>query len=87
MVRIGEEELQKGSYHWFFGAWDNLLSGSLSVVLYCCEDCRKLEFYLAGEEAVDGETDTIAQTACPYCGALHDLDDAKCPSCGRRLQD
>ena len=33
------------------------------------------------------ETSGIQQIACPYCGDMHDMDDAICPHCGRRLME
>ena len=29
----------------------------------------------------------MRQKTCPYCGELHDMDDAICPHCGRRLME
>ena len=29
----------------------------------------------------------MRQKTCPYCGDLHDMDDAVCPRCGRRLME
>ena len=51
--------------------------------IYCCRDCKKLEFYAV--EAPEEEEDSIAQVPCPYCGQLHEIDDPKCPHCGQRL--
>lgn len=40
------------------------------------------------ESQVDPEPgDAMEKAACPYCGAMHELDDAVCPYCGKRLQD
>ena len=83
MVHIGQEKLQLGQYGLFAGHLNQLLSGALIVDIYCCRDCKKLEFY-AVEAPVDGE-DHIAQAPCPHCGQLHDIDDPKCPHCGKRL--
>ena len=60
-----------------------LFSGALEVDIYCCRDCKKLEFYAV--EAPEEEEDSIAQVPCPYCGQLHEIDDPKCPHCGQRL--
>lgn len=82
MVNIGQERLQLGKYGLFLGDLDNLLSGALDVDIYCCRDCKKLEFYaIKPPEAENG----IAQAVCPECGQLHDMDDAKCPHCGKRM--
>ena len=39
------------------------------------------------EGALEKDEDHIAQVECPFCGSMHDLDDAICPQCGKRLQD
>lgn len=83
MVHIGQEMLQLGQYGVPFGHWDQLFSGALEVDIYCCRDCKKLEFYAV--EAPEEEEDSIAQVPCPYCGQLHEIDDPKCPHCGQRL--
>ena len=83
---LGSMELQKGKYSALLGSLPQLLSGSLDVNVLCCERCKKLEFYLLGELDAE-EPDGIAQVACPYCGVWHDLDDAVCPHCGKRLME
>lgn len=85
MGYLGQERLQKGKFSFFFGAWDNLFSGALAVDIYCCHQCRRFEFYAV--EAQEEYGNGIAQVPCPGCGQPHDLDDAKCPHCGRRLLD
>lgn len=82
MTHLGSEKLQLGQYGIFLGAWSNLASGALSVDIYCCKNCKKLEFYAM--EPPEEETG-IAQAPCPHCGMLHELDDPKCPHCGTRL--
>ena len=82
MVHIGQEKLQLGQYGVPFGHWDQLFSGALEVDIYCCRDCKKLEFYAV--EAPE-EEDSIAQVPCPYCGQIHEIDDPKFPHCGQRL--
>lgn len=82
MIHVGQERLQLGKYGLFLGDLDNLLSGALDVDIYCCSNCKKLEFYAIDSPETD---DGIAKTACPACGELHDMDDAKCPHCGKRL--
>ncbi len=87
MLYVGREHLQKGKAGVLLGSWDNILSGALDVEIYVCKKCRKIEMY-AAEGAEEAEEDGgIAQIPCPYCGKLHDLDDAVCPKCGRRLQE
>lgn len=87
MQSIGGFPLQKGRAGVFLGVWNNVLEGALDVSAFCCENCRRLEFYLADEENTPSEQDRIAQTECPFCYTMHDLDDAVCPHCGRRLMD
>ena len=81
-VYAGQEKLQLGEYGRFVGHLSQLFSGALTVGIYCCRDCKKLEFY-AIETPEEG--DGIAQIPCPRCGQLHELDDPKCPHCGKRL--
>ena len=83
MIDLGKMELQKGSYGLFLGSLSNLVSGALEVEAAVCEQCRRMDFYLRGEDTEDA--DRIVQTECPYCGRSHDLDDAVCPHCGKRL--
>lgn len=82
MACIGQEKIQLGKFGWITGSWDNLLSGALAVDIYCCRNCKKMEFYAV--EPPEEEA-TIAQVPCPHCGERHDMDDAKCPHCGKRL--
>lgn len=91
MISIGTFPLQKGRFGLLLGNLSNLFNGALDVGAMCCKSCRRLEFYLADDvelpEEDDGTVDTIAQVECPFCGVMHDLDDAICPHCGHRLQD
>jgi len=48
----------------------------MSVDIYTCPGCSKIEFYLA--EAVEEE---LPQKQCPNCGKKHDFDYPKCPFC------
>ena len=82
MVHAGQEQVQLGKYGWLTGAWSNLFSGPLVVDIYCCTECRKLEFYSVESPADEAH---IARGPCPHCGEFHELDDAKCPYCGKRL--
>lgn len=89
MSYVGRERLQKGEYGAFLGHLDNLLSGAYEVETYVCDDCRKMEFYAARhlEPVEEPEEGTMAQAACPCCGTMHDMDDAVCPYCGKRLME
>ena len=86
MQSLGNMELQKGKVSMLFGNLSQIMSGALDVDVECCERCKKLEFYLLGD-ADTPETSGIQQIACPYCGDMHDMDDAICPHCGRRLME
>lgn len=83
MYHVGQERLQRGKMGLLLGAWDNLLSGAMTVDVYCCRDCKKLEFYAVEEPTEAGSG--IAQVPCPYCGLDHDMDDVWCPHCNKRL--
>ena len=82
MGHIGQEKLQLGEYGVPFGHLGQMFAGALAVDIYCCRDCKKLEFYAV---EVPEEEDGIAQVPCPHCGQFHEIDDPKCPHCGKRL--
>ena len=86
MEFVKAEQVQLGKTSFLWGDWPNLLAGALSVEIWSCPSCRKLDFYWSGgEDGADWEGgDRIAQTTCPVCGCVHDLDDAKCPRCKTR---
>ena len=42
---LGSEDIQLGHHSLLFGDLSNLLSGSLSVDVYVCQKCRKIEFF------------------------------------------
>lgn len=50
MQSIGRFPLQKGRAGVFLGVWNNVLEGALDVSAFCCENCRRLEFYLTDEK-------------------------------------
>ena len=71
----------------------NLLADELYAEIWGCPDCRKLEFYacetpkenrVPSEDGGWEDGNHMAQTACPHCGHVHDLDDPKCPRCGAK---
>lgn len=86
MQSIGQTKLQKGKYSIFWGNLSNLFSGALYVDIDCCETCKKLAFYLV-DEMPDGVESGIEQIPCTGCGVMHDMDDAICPHCGKRLME
>ena len=81
------EKLQLGQTGWLLGDLPNLLAGALSLSVWYCPGCGKIEFYVReGDACFDEEgDDRIAQVKCPYCGHRHDMDDAVCPLCNNRL--
>lgn len=89
MAYVGREHLQKGRAGVFLGSWDNILSGALDVEVYVCRSCHKMDFYAAEPTEPEEETEegAMARIPCPRCGKLHELDDAVCPHCGKRLQE
>lgn len=76
MKHIKTEKLQLGQAGWILGDLPNLLAGAMEVDIYTCQNCGKLEFYLA-EEAEE----ELPQRKCPNCGKKHDFDYPKCPFC------
>ena len=78
MQYLSREKLQLGKTGWVLGDLPNLLSGALEVQIYVCPKCRKLEFFLAENEALDDDT---PKRTCPDCGTVHDFDYPKCPNC------
>ena len=75
---LSHERLQLGKTGWVLGDLPNLLAGALTVDIYVCPKCRKLEFYAAeGEE----QKDASPKKTCPVCGTVHDFDYPKCPKC------
>ena len=85
MEYVKTEHMQLGKTSFLWGDWPNLLAGALNVEIWSCPNCRKLDFYWSGpsEEDYDYRDDGghMAQTTCPACGHIHDLDDPKCPLC------
>ncbi len=86
MEFIRREDIQLGKAGVLSGMWPNIWAGALDVELWGCPNCRKLDFYWSGgEDDADWEDeDHMAQTTCPACGHVHDLDDPKCPRCGAK---
>jgi len=75
---FARERLQLGKTGWILGDLPNLLAGALEVDIMVCPECRKMEFFCP-EEAFGDET--LPQRKCPNCGAVHDFDYGRCPSC------
>lgn len=73
---LGEKRIQLGQTGWFLGDLPNLIEGSLSVEVYSCSNCGKIEFFMP-----KSNEDEIALRQCPKCGKMHEYDDPKCPFC------
>lgn len=82
MEYVSREDMQLGRTSFIFGDWPNLLAGALNVEIWECPDCGKLDFY-RGDADEEGEGQMV-KTTCPVCGAVHELDDPKCPRCGAK---
>ena len=76
MHHAKREQLQLGKTGWILGDLPNLFAGALEVDIYICPQCGKFEFFSA--EPLEEE---LPKKKCPACGALHDFDYPKCPSC------
>ncbi len=92
MEYLKKEKIQLGEQGGFGGSFNHLIAGSLSVHIFMCPLCGKIEFFdpyvfekgwrtegIAGVESVEEEQ--IAQVQCPRCGHSHDMDYPKCPFC------
>ena len=86
MAFIRREDIQLGEASVLLGVWPNIRAGALDVELWGCPSCQKLDFYWSGgEDEMDWDGgDRMAQTTCPACGVVHELDDPKCPRCGAK---
>ena len=80
MESIGIEKVQLGQTSMFGGIWNNILSGSLEMEIFICENCGKTEFF-----SDVSQQQTISQIDCPHCNKPHDIDDVKCPHCNRKM--
>ena len=78
MQYVCREKLQLGETGLIFGTLPNLFAGALTVNIYLCESCGKLEFFSAEENENE---EKLPQKQCPKCGLLHDFDFPKCPAC------
>ena len=87
----GREKLQLGQTGWLLGDLPNLWAGAMAVHIYYCPRCSKIEFYATEGEGglfeASEPTDRMPQIKCAYCGSMHEMDDPRCPYCGKRLMD
>ncbi len=76
---VKTEHIQLGKIGGIIGTLDNMLAGAMLVDIYCCRDCRRLEFFR--QDADEFDEQTTPQRKCPNCGREHDFDYPKCPFC------
>ena len=54
MLKMGRQQFQLGEHGLFMGDMAHMLAGSLTLELFCCERCRKVEFFVPeNENALD----------------------------------
>ena len=78
MKYIKTENIQLGKTGWFLGDLPNLVAGAMELDIFSCVNCGKVEFYQTVPKHNENQ---IAQTKCPNCGRVHDIDYPKCPFC------
>ncbi|MBE6631568.1 MAG: hypothetical protein E7623_02580 [Ruminococcaceae bacterium] len=83
MAFLGKETIQLGKTGWVLGDLPNLISGAMTVSIFRCPECGKLEFFQNEEdfEKRYGGAEELPQKTCPKCGTVHDFDYPKCPHC------
>lgn len=85
MEFIAREKIQLGQTGWLLGDLPNLVAGALETAIFTCPKCGKLEFFQGDFFDDEGEEPGgIAQTRCPECGVLYEMDYPKCPRCGAK---
>ena len=80
MWHLGTEKIQLGEYTWLGGNLNNLYSGALSVDIYVCSECKKVEFYMA-EELETEPKEGLSTVLCPKCGNEYNILFDDCPIC------
>ena len=85
---VMREKLQLGQTGWILGDLPNLMAGALETAIFTCPRCGGLELF-RGSFVDDGgeEPGSIAQTRCPSCGILYEMDYPKCPRCGAKNEN
>ena len=81
MKYIGTEEFQLGKTGFFLGDLPNLLAGAMTLSVYRCSSCGKVEFFSFEPMESEEEEYRIPQVQCPRCKRMHDMDYPKCPFC------
>ena len=81
MKYIGTEEFQLGKTGFFLGDLPNLLAGAMTLSVYRCSSCGKVELFSFEPMESEEEEYRIPQVQCPRCKRMHDMDYPKCPFC------
>ena len=83
MDAFGEKQLQLGKTGWILGDLPNLFAGAMSVQLYRCPRCGKLELFSGeGDPSCYDWQMGFPRKTCPECAAEYDADQKCCPICG-----
>ena len=90
MLYFGQREFQLGKNAFMIPKFRNIMSNSMSLDVFICESCKKVEFYSADNNTIkestsDKATNRIPKIPCPFCGIMHKIDDSFCPRCNSRL--
>lgn len=78
MVYYSTEHIQLGKTGWLVGDLPNLFAGAITAQIYICPQCKKIELYYTEDAA---QNFSLPQKTCPKCGAVHDFDYPRCPTC------
>ena len=81
MKYIGTEEFQLGKTSFILGDLPNLFAGAMTLSVYRCPSCGKVEFFSFEPAKSEEEEYRIPQVQCPRCKQMHDMDYPKCPFC------
>lgn len=88
MEFLVREKIQLGQTGLLLGSLNNLLAGALETAVFTCPQCGRLEFFQGDFFDDEGEEPgSIAQTRCPECGVLYEIDYPNCPRCGAKNEN
>ena len=82
MLKMGQQQFQLGEHSFFFGDMSHLMAGSMTLDIFQCENCRKVEFF-APEPPAAKKADSVPDIICPDCGASHSPH-IGCPNCAMK---
>ncbi len=77
------EKIQLGQTGWLLGDLPNLFAGAMSLQIYLCNTCHKVEFFADTEKDNSHE---LKQITCKKCGHTYDFDYPKCPQCKEKTK-